>query len=200
MSDANEDPSRPAPTPPAWPLVLLAGFLVPGAGHFLLRERVRGVMIGATVLLTFALGVLIGGVRVVEFPEPAAAGGPGMFQRVLGQIVFVPQFFAGPVTLVSASVSRQLASDPNTSELISHARIYDIALLYTGVAGALNLLALIDCTARASAGAPSRDRRRREPPASEGSTPAPSPAPASGSSSDASAPTTGGTVTGGTST
>lgn len=138
-----------------WPVVMIAGYILPGAGHFLHGERVRGILVGFTVLATFALGLLLGGVRVVELPDFSLPG--TLLGQLFSQVAFIPQFFAGPVTLVSGYISKTLASNPESAGLISHGRIYDIGVIYTGVAGGLNLMALIDVTARSAAGLPPRD-------------------------------------------
>jgi len=42
-------------------LPLIAGWLVPGAGHFLLRKWGRGALLSASILGMFALGILMQG-------------------------------------------------------------------------------------------------------------------------------------------
>jgi TM2 domain-containing membrane protein YozV len=42
-------------------LPLIAGWLVPGAGHFLLGKRGRGALLGASILAMFALGLAMQG-------------------------------------------------------------------------------------------------------------------------------------------
>lgn len=143
-----------------WPLVVLAAYLLPGAGHVLYGERRRGVVIGLTVLLLFVAGVWVGGVRVVELPNLAAGT---LLGRLLSQPAFLGQFFAGPVALLAGWWSKSLASDPATAGILAHARLFDIAQLYTAVAGALNLLAILDVGGRAFDGAPPRPDRFREP-------------------------------------
>src|SRR5438874_10270452 len=49
-------------------VVAFAGWLVPGLGYWLLGERARGVVVGATTLLLFFAGLLVAGVRVIEVP------------------------------------------------------------------------------------------------------------------------------------
>jgi hypothetical protein len=53
--------------PPA-PLVAVAGWLVPGAGYWLIGQRSRGLVAGITIIVLFILGLLIAGVRVIEVP------------------------------------------------------------------------------------------------------------------------------------
>lgn len=50
------------------PGVALMGWLVPGMGYVLLGQRARGITVGITVLFIFAMGILIGGIRVMDPP------------------------------------------------------------------------------------------------------------------------------------
>ena len=65
-------PSTSSSTPP--PLVALAGWLLPGAGYWLIGERVRAVTVGVTILVVFTLGILIAGIRVVQAPDMSGPG------------------------------------------------------------------------------------------------------------------------------
>ena len=197
------DPSAPASDamPPA-PLVAIAGWLVPGAGYWLLGQRARAITVGATVITLFLAGTLIGGVRAIQVPGFGEQGGrlylvseeiglspdgrgtlvaarvkehrPGRAQpsnqwvatdpkALLGEIGNKPwsicQVMTGPVALLggaaSVRASRPVAADDDArrpgepSGALSHSRINEIAVLYTAVAGMLNLLAIIDAAARA---------------------------------------------------
>jgi hypothetical protein len=46
-------------TPPA--LALLAGWLFPGAGHFLLGKWIRGLLIAVSIIAMFAIGIALQG-------------------------------------------------------------------------------------------------------------------------------------------
>ena len=59
---------------PPTPLVSLAGWLVPGAGYFLIGHHKRALVIGACVVLLFTLGILIAGIAVVEAPSLSGSG------------------------------------------------------------------------------------------------------------------------------
>lgn len=151
-----------SPNPP-WPVVMIASYAFPGLGHFVRGERRRAAIIGIGVLTVFFAGLLIGGVRVVEFPTfPPAVPGTNPTGRIvaglLSQIPFLAQFFAGPLTFGAGVLSHNAASNAATAGIMAHGRVADIAILYTGVAGALNLLAIIDATARSAAGQPPRDQ------------------------------------------
>jgi hypothetical protein len=135
-------------TPP--PLVALAGWLLPGAGYWLIGQRSRAVTVGVTILLVFLMGILISGIRVVQAPE---MGGPGnVAQRILTRPWFIGQVLIGPVGIASAYISDQLVQSPTYRNIEAKARLFEIGTLYTAVAGMLNLLTVIDAAHRASHG------------------------------------------------
>jgi hypothetical protein len=174
---------------PPPPLVVLVGWLVPGAGYWLIGQRSRGAVVGITILILFVLGMLIGGIRVVDSAfiesekehaervdrEQADANrnppmsSPNLPTRVLQKPWFIGQFFAGPVALISDWIgttwerkdapepenreeSRERKGHLNAGSPFSHARVYEIGVLYTAVAGMLNLMAIIDSAYRAANG------------------------------------------------
>lgn len=130
------------------PLVALAGWLLPGAGYWLIGERVRGITVGVTILALFTLGILISGIRVVQAPDMSAPGNPA--QRILTRPWFIGQVLIGPVGLGAAYISGELASSPTYKPIEAKARLAEIGTLYTAVAGMLNLLTLIDAAHRAA--------------------------------------------------
>ena len=132
-------------TPP--PLVALAGWLLPGAGYWLIGERARAVTVGVTIIALFVLGIFISGIRVVQAPDMA---GPGnVAQRILTRPWFIGQVLIGPVGVGSAYISDQLANSPTYRSIEGKARLFEIGTLYTAVAGMLNLLTIIDAAHRA---------------------------------------------------
>ena len=42
-------------------LPLIAGWLVPGAGHFLVRKHIRGALLAVSIISMFALGLAMQG-------------------------------------------------------------------------------------------------------------------------------------------
>jgi Family of unknown function (DUF6677) len=175
---------------PPPPLVVLVGWLLPGAGYWLIGQRSRGAVVGITILLLFLFGLLIGGIRVVDsaFIESEKehaeridreqndanrnppVSSPNLPTRVLQKPWFIGQFFAGPVALISDWIGttweqkeprepenrdewRERNRKPlNAGSPFSHARVYEIGVLYTAVAGMLNLMAIIDSAYRAANG------------------------------------------------
>ena len=115
-----------------FPVVALLAWLVPGAGHFYLGLRKRALLLFIAIELTFFLGLYIGTIRVVD---PAQS----LFW-------FVAQIFAGLNTIVARLWAINLA-DSNT--VVIYDWSYYMAVLYTGIAGLLNLLAVFDSVIRA---------------------------------------------------
>lgn len=114
----------------------LLAWLIPGAGHFYLGLRKRALVLFVTIEVTFFIGLYIGTVRIVD---PAQS----MFW-------FFAQIFAGANTIISHLWVVALGS-PRTdpSLLLVRDWSYHIGILYTAVAGLLNLLAVFDTVIRA---------------------------------------------------
>ena len=153
---------------PPPPLVALVGWLVPGAGYVMIGQRARGAVVGITILLIFVAGLLIGGVRVIDSSyiesvqqrqerERTEAEGrrtikgyqpPNPIARTLQKPWFIGQVLAGPVAIVSNVIATRWGGEAGAP--FSHARVYEIGVLYTAVAGMLNLMAIIDSAYRSS--------------------------------------------------
>ncbi len=154
------------------PLVAIAGWIIPGAGYMLMGQVARGLTICATILLLFAAGLLIAGVRVIDVPGYDASGQPIMVSDGVNQhwalLVAplteirnkpwaVPQLLSGPVSMAAAAwsvyESRPDPAQPSEPRsAASHGRVSEIGSLYLSVAGLLNLMAIIDSSHRASQG------------------------------------------------
>ena len=113
-----------------FPFVAVLAWLVPGAGHFYLGLRKRAILLFIAIELTFFIGLYIGSLRIVDPAE-------SMFW-------FIPQILAGLNTIVARLWSASLS---NT--VLIYDSSYCMAVLYTGVAGLLNLLAVLDTLIRA---------------------------------------------------
>lgn len=132
----------------------ILGWLVPGLGHLWIGERVRGWIILVTIGLTFWAGIVIGGVRGTVDP---------------GRLWFVAQVTGGGHTIVAfylgQQAQRSLAQSgrPVAAQAISSRwQGAEIGTVYTGVAGLLNVLAILDALGRAEA-SDSRLKVRRKP-------------------------------------
>lgn len=137
-------PGPNASSPPPAPLVALAGWLVPGAGYWLIGHRTRAIVVGASIVTLFVLGILVAGIAVVE--APSLGGGRGFVARLLQKPWFLGQAMTGPLGLICAWVGDGVVNHYPAAK----ARLGEIGTLYTAIAGMLNLLAIIDASYRAT--------------------------------------------------
>ncbi len=148
--------------PPRWnPLEAVFAFLLPGLGHVLLGEVKRGLIIGGFTLALFFGGLLLGGIAIVDRDAPNPP-----FVRVF-QVFLAPTWaaewvrehhlVAAPRTQGSALL---FAEDPPLTARTytpSFGRMEEQGVLYTAVAGLLNVMAIVDVLYRRRA----TPRRRR---------------------------------------
>lgn len=62
------EPSAPPSVAPSPALVGIAAWLVPGAGYYLMGQISRAATIGISIIILFVLGILVGGIRVMDPP------------------------------------------------------------------------------------------------------------------------------------
>ena len=101
----------------------LAAWLVPGAGHWVLREKGRAVIIFVTITLLFLTGIYAGSVAVVD--------------PVRERLWYTAQILTSPVVAVVGRVTTSKGYD-------CFGRPSEIGQIYTSVAGMLNLLCIIN--------------------------------------------------------
>ena len=107
------------------------------------RNRQIAVFAGFIALVLAATYVLP---RFTGGDAPTALSPQAVFQKPW----FIGQVMAGPVTLASNYVANSWTTGKVVGVPMSHARVYEIGVLYTAVAGMLNLMAIIDSSYRAS--------------------------------------------------
>lgn len=133
------------PTPESFrPLAGIAAFILPGAGHFLLGQKKRAILIGAGVLGLFFGGMFIGGIDAIDSKEDP--------------LWFAGQALVGPVALgvnhlhqtafktydPQGRAMRTPDPDKNPRNAKSLGRMNEIGTLYATIAGMLNLIAILD--------------------------------------------------------
>ncbi len=128
----------------SWHLVAAIGaWLLPGLGHCLLGERRRAAILAVSIGGLWLGGLLIGGIGVINHEH---AADPSKFNLwFLGQMLTAPSV---AVDLIREH-ALELDSDPNRSQAAavyepSHGRVYEQGVLFTALAGLLNLLACMD--------------------------------------------------------
>ncbi len=136
------DRIAPGARPAEWHVsAAIAGWVLPGMGHALIGERKRGMIIGITIGILWVAGLLVGGVSVIDRAENGAW--------------FVGQVLAGPSIVIDYVVQVHLkprarvagASDGPPYEP-SFGHVKEQGILYTALAGLLNLLAILDVVYR----------------------------------------------------
>jgi hypothetical protein len=105
-------------------LPLIAGWLVPGAGHFLLGKWIRGTLLAASIILMFALGLAMHG--------KLYTGG----QEILDILGFIGDLGNGLMYFVGRLLG--LGADP------VQVTTADYGSRFIVVAGLLNVIAAVD--------------------------------------------------------
>jgi len=107
-------------------VLLIAGllsWLIPGAGYLWLNEKKRAIIIFVTITLTFCTGVYLGSIGVID---PVGAWWWYIAQMMSSPAVAILGY-------VSAGGAFPVYGKPN-----------DLGQIYTGIAGLLNLLCIVN--------------------------------------------------------
>lgn len=119
------------------PLAAFLAWVLPGLGHWVIGERVRGLVFFVVITVTFWGGIAVGGVRTTVTPRENGAW-------------IAAQLCAGTQALGALYWSHQ-RSVKYKDEIKAPWPASNIAVVYAGVAGLLNLLVIIDVLARVEA-------------------------------------------------
>ena len=121
-------------------IIGLAAWIIPGAGHFLLRERKRAIIIFVTITALFVSGLYIGSIGVVN--------------HVTSKIWFMGQVLYSPAAgIISQKVQGgYLDSNGKQHKYDSFGRPADVGQIYTAIAGLLNLLCVFSAVYMAYCG------------------------------------------------
>ena len=101
----------------------LLAWLVPGAGHLLLKEGKRALIIFVTIVFTFCAGLYIGSIGVIN---PVGA-----------KPWYVAQIMNSPMVAVLGHLA-------TTAHYPVFGRPSEIGQIYTSIAGLLNLLCIVN--------------------------------------------------------
>ena len=106
-------------------VVGLLAWLVPGAGHLVLKEQKRSLIIFTTIVITFCIGIYIGSIGVINL------------YGATPWYVIGAQLMNSPVVLVLGRLNTGGAYPV-------HGRPEEIGQIYTSTAGLLNLLCVVN--------------------------------------------------------
>jgi len=104
-------------------IVGLAGWLVPGAGHLLLKKNRHAIIIFVTIAATFGIGLYVGSIGVIN---PVGA-----------KPWYVAQIMNSPAVAALGQMTK-------TEEYAVYGRPNEIGQIYTSIAGLLNLLCIVN--------------------------------------------------------
>ena len=111
-------------------LTVIAGWLVPGAGHFLLGRKGRAAIVFCTVLISFIVGILMRG------PMFQPSGGGDVLTRLIEAAGFIGDVAAGAAYFLAIGLGYW------PPDQASHTADYGSKFLVA--AGLLNILAMVD--------------------------------------------------------
>lgn len=149
------------------PIAGIFAIILPGAGHFVLGERRRALLIAAGVLGLFLGGVLIGGIDAIDRKEdPIWFAGQALVGPVAFGVDYCHQTFfkirtqerviRGRVRYDTRSARPDEARDPTSGQAAvrgpgirppnskSLGRMNELGTLFATIAGMLNLIVIID--------------------------------------------------------
>jgi hypothetical protein len=112
-----------------WPVVVLAGWVFPGAGHMLLKRPGRGILLSVSVIVMFVLGLMMRG---------------PMFQPQGGDLLTTIIYYGGFIShlMSGAPYFIAIALGYNQPDVAGH--VYDYGSKFLVGAGLLNILSLVD--------------------------------------------------------
>lgn len=135
----------------------LLAFLLPGLGHVYQGRVRRGLLAGSGVLALYTIGLLIGGLSIVD------SRGEG--RDVLDRIWFFGQILVGPLTLVVDQLHHRFDAPGSTVALKpALGKVYDMGVLFTAIAGLMNLVVLFDALMPREHPIDAEQRQPRTPP------------------------------------
>ncbi len=103
-------------------LVGVAGWWIPGAGHWIIGQPKRAAIIFFSIVFSFVLGIWLGSIAVID------AGTPWYWAQML----------SSPAVAYLAHLSGSVYN------LESYGKPREIGEIYTGMAGMLNLLCIVN--------------------------------------------------------
>lgn len=102
-------------------LVGVAGWWMPGVGHWIIGRPKRAALIFFAIVFAFMLGIWLGSIAVIDSKTPW----------------FYAQILNSPIVAYVAHISKVFG-------LESYGRPRELGEIYTGIAGMLNLLCIIN--------------------------------------------------------
>lgn len=158
-------------------LAALLGWLIPGAGHFLIGYRSLAAILFGAITFAFGVGLALGGIKNSINPwsngwllaGEIGVGGYTAAGFLVNQLVLtdlpsesVPGVLSQSAKFRELPRERQELLLQKAGRYVSFYPGSDVAQIYLATAGLLNLLAIVDAIARAKTGLPTHVRRESE--------------------------------------
>ena len=112
-------------------VVGLLSWIVPGAGHLLIKERKRAAIIFITITGIFLTGLYVGSIGIID--------------PVGGKAWYIAQMMVSPLVAVMSHIT-----DSSQYDVYGHPE--SIGQIYTSIAGLLNLLCILSAVYMAHSG------------------------------------------------
>jgi len=104
-------------------VALLLTWIAPGLGHLYLGQRGKAILFFSVITFIYVFGMALSGFLNVSLERHA--------------IYFAAQIFYGGATLIAELLTRNL-------RWVNANPLHDVGLLYTSVAGLLNIIVMVD--------------------------------------------------------
>ena len=113
----------------SWLPALALGWIIPGAGHFLLRRQGRGILVFVSVTTMFLLGLMMRG---------------PMFEPQGGDLLTMLIYYGGFVAHIASGALYFVTIALGYSQPDVAGHVYDYGSKFLVGAGLLNILAMVD--------------------------------------------------------
>lgn len=164
LTTVREPMAKPATPQQLDPLAAILAWLVPGLGHVVIGQRQRGLILMVSIHLMMAVGLLIGGIDVVDRKED--------------RWWYMGEVMGGPIPLLIDRYHQSLKVEkrhPRSRQTVmaapgpadnpkyepSLARVNELGTLFVTLAGMLNLMCIIDVAQHPKREVERRSERRQ---------------------------------------
>lgn len=129
VDQAIAQPQEAAAPAGKWLPALILGWLLPGAGHFLLKRPVRGLLVSVSVVIMFLLGLMMRG---------------ALFEPKGGDLLTMVIYYGGYLANLCAGVLYIVTKAFGYSQVDVAGHVHDYGAKFLVAAGLLNVLAMVD--------------------------------------------------------
>lgn len=135
---AKEEVKPGLPPVSKWLPPILAAWLIPGAGHFLLKKHMRGGLLAFAVVAMFAFGIMMRGATFQKsfFDMMEQVPKPDVLTRLMNT--------GGYIGNLATGILYFLTSWFGYSQVETAGHVHDYGTKFLVAAGLLNILAMVD--------------------------------------------------------